>query len=296
MKTLRLISYIALCCFLISCEEEGEPLTSEDFINEDFQKALFKPFFARVDAYPFNSEGANLEFNGSQLIVSATNENGEQISFSCSDYRPGVYLGGKDGINQVTYFRDNAGYSSLSADGENSAVITIQEYDEENSTVSGTFQAELLVPDSRDVIVISDGQFNDQYVYIPFTGKMNAQFQGKLFESDNCSYVSSSNQGATIETIQGIGRNDSTTFTIIIREALQLKSYDVSSTEVSVSYNSNVFDSSVETQYVEQSGTVEITEINPQEGTVKGTFNVEVQNFNGKKLNFQMGTFEAKSL
>jgi hypothetical protein len=279
---------------LFSCEKEGEGLMPEDFINQDIQDALYKPFFARVDGYAFNGKSINAEYNGSQLVIIGNNNNKEQIVLVTNGYKVGTYIGNSTGANQIYYASENEFFFSFKPNEENKSIVRITEYDEVESSISGVFNAELYIPNTKKVIRITEGQFNDLYVEIPFLGKMTAVYEGEQFFSENCTYVSTSNQGATIETIQAIGKNDSTSFTISIREPLAATSYYVSDPKVSVTYNSNIYSSAIETKYIEQTGIVDINEINQQEGVVKGSFNVELQNFNGNTLNFQMGNFEAK--
>ena len=290
----RNILYLLVLLILGSCEDP-EPLTAEDFVNKDLLALSNRKYYAEVDGYPFSTENIYAEFRNDRLLLMAT-KGDEVVSFTTSGIEQGVYFGDPFGRNQISYTDGSSAYGSLNVNQENNAEISILEFDEKNSLISGTFEATVyLSGSSKEQFVIDEGQFNDVYVNIPFLGNMYADLnKGLPFNSTFCNRYTSSNQSGTTEIINSSMNSDSIQLSFTIREPLSLKTYDLTDPIITFNYNSNTFSTNTfVTTYFAQSGSLVITEINTQEGIVKGNFYGNTQNFNGDVLNFQNGNFVA---
>ncbi|MEQ8909139.1 MAG: DUF6252 family protein [Vicingaceae bacterium] len=286
--------YIFILLFVAACEEP-EPLTADDFVNEDLQAFLNPPFQVEVDRATFFEETVSASFAQGQLVVRAF-KGDEQIAFTTKDIEEGIYTGDASGFNQVYYQDGTEAYASLSMNSTNDAEIVILDYDETNSLISGTFEGTVINANNGKSLRISDGKFNDLKVEAPFTGNMASQINNNAsFSSSNCQYVSTSNQGTTVETITAYTAGNQKSITIIIRRAISPGIYNLSDPEVSFTYNDDTFNSDPATVYSGQSGNIQITNVNQATGQLSGTFEIQAQNFNGNVLNFQMGNFTAVS-
>lgn len=290
MKKYHLIFLSLLSIF--ACEEP-EPLTADDFVNEDLQKFLNPPFQVEVDRATFFEESVTAAFAQGQLTVRAIKGN-EQIAFTTNGIQEGIYSGMLSNLNQIYFQEDNEVYTSLRANGTNQAEIVILEYNKEEDLISGTFKGQVVHSNQKERLSITNGKFNDLKVEIPFTGEMNATLSTRpTFSSLNCQYISSSNLGVTVETITAYTNGNQQSINIIIRRALSPGIFNLSDTDVSFTYNDDVFNTDPVTIFTGQSGNIQVISINQTTGEIKGTFEVQTQNFNGEILNFQMGTFTA---
>jgi hypothetical protein len=288
----KYFTYLLLILSAWACED-AEPLTAQDFINPDLEAIRNRPFYAEIDGVPFNTENTSGRSEG-QLTATGRKES-QEIFIVTTSLEVGVYFGNAQGSNRVVYRDGNDFYSSRRSSGENNAIITITEYDQQASTISGTFEASVYLPGSNKAIQIEDGVFNDLKVTIVATGKMRANLSnGDIFDATACQFFSTTAMGSTREVINASINNDTISINITINEPIAEKTYDISDPLVNFIYNANTFSTNaMQNSYFGQTGSITISRVNTQNRIVRGTFNVNTQNFNGQGLNFQNGTFEA---
>ena len=98
-KKLNLLG-IVLSILLVSCEEEGTPLTLNDIYKaQDGSRPLFQ---AHLNGRKYTSEEASVIKRNGQTILEATNSDGT-IEIYLTDYVPAVYTSKVDEINQIHF-------------------------------------------------------------------------------------------------------------------------------------------------------------------------------------------------
>ena len=288
----KYLIYLLLVLAGVSCED-AEPLTAQDFINPDLEAIRNRPFYAEIDGVPFLTTNTSGRSEG-QLTATGRKES-QEIFIVTDSPEEGVYIGNAQGTNRVVYRNGSDFYSSRRSNGENNAIISITEYDQQASTISGTFEATVYLAGQNKGIQIEDGVFNNLKITVIPSGKMRANLSnGTVFDANACQFFSTTAMGATREVINASINNDTISINITINESISVKSYDIADPLVNFIYNANTFSANaMQNSYFGQSGAINITQINTQNRTVRGTFNANTQNFGGQSLSFQNGTFEA---
>ncbi len=289
----KLFFVLAFISASIGCEETGEPLTLDDIY--DATTIDSDPFKAKINGFDYKADFvAGGKENGSFFIIGASVD-GSSITIRTQGIQPGLYLGADSSINNI-FYKNNIGRQFVSNfPAEDSDVeISIRAFSEANSLASGVFSGTLYSTDSDEKLSITNGAFNSTFIEIPFSGKMKASVNSKSFNSEDCSFITTDNGGIVFQEIIGFETNDSLRITIRIEDSVAVRTYDFIDTDISATYNSNVYSSNLPRyQYNAISGSLVIHRIDYAEKKIIGSFNFEARSLNGQFVSVNNGGFQA---
>jgi len=160
MKIFKLVVIIAICSLnFTSCKDDNPAAPTYESIDAgSLQASVGDEFFVSTNVNTSQFEPDLIKIN-----ASATTSG---ISLVLTDWQIGQYpIGGNNNENYILYSNLNSpqDFSVYTSEGKTNTTgtVNILAVDEENKTLSGTFDGLLVLDtDSNDTIIIKDGMFN----------------------------------------------------------------------------------------------------------------------------------------
>jgi len=280
MKTVYSLSFTYLFILLIySCTPTTE-------INSNFQFEIENETWKTNDAVVYENQ-KNFE-------IIAMNNDEEFINLELNDNQEGLYeiLGPSE--NKRIVFNDGVSHkvNKYGANQENN-LVTLDNINQENNTVSGSFTADLGSYTTVDLVQLKNGEFSDLPIEAhPFSGHKNnlkAEFTGIEEEYSN---IQVSIYNKRIQLASNVGNDEDLTFEIHFDQDIEVGEYNGSDkiyTELAIKVSQ--YD---ETRYFSTGGDkFEITRHDKKFRVLEGDFEVTVVH-QTEFLEFKKGNFSIR--
>lgn len=271
---------IILCCAVIifGCDDDDDDMEPDTRMT------------AVVDGEGWEAQGFTATIMNEMINVTGLSSDGEAITITISSEQEGTYqlTETSDAVASYTPNASAVAFTTNSNEDTEGEVV-VEEIDYQDSTITGTFTFSAYRPSDQEWVEVMDGEF----VNVNFTssvpsgpddGDMSLDIDGETWIPPNV--LAQSTPGFLV--ITGISDDGNRSFQITVNEGISAGTYNTTpSSSVTVSY----FPTPT-TNFVSESGSLNIDNHDTDAGEISGTFEVEMTDSMGSSISITNGSFD----